>query len=119
MTNPPRFSNVDSFMIALQGAIAPEKFPAGAKFSTVSITVHSHGVSVDYACTKVSDVSFDLFTLSGNRIVTVFAANKPAGRYTLSWNGSNRQGQFLSAGSYLCVFRVGRQTFTKKLSMVW
>jgi len=118
-TNPTRYSDVDTFMIAAQTAVAPKSVPTRALSSAVSFIVCRHGASIGYSCVKPTEISLDIFTLSGDRTATVAATFVPAGRHTLSWNGHDMHGRALSAGSYLFIFRIGRQMVLKKTTMIW
>ncbi|MGB7063170.1 MAG: MXAN_6640 family putative metalloprotease [Candidatus Zixiibacteriota bacterium] len=73
-----------------------------------------------------SRVRIDIFTLSGERIITIAPKNDvklPIGEYVdenlaMPWNGRNEQGEYVSSGVYLYRFRTDRSTEIKKIVVI-
>ncbi|MEA3287281.1 MAG: FlgD immunoglobulin-like domain containing protein, partial [Candidatus Marinimicrobia bacterium] len=61
-------------------------------------------VTVRYELPKVSDVSITIYDMFGRNIWNLNESFKPAGYYSLQWNGDNNEGNQVSSGVYLISF---------------
>jgi len=50
---------------------------------------------------KLASVLVQIYNLTGQKVATVVNGNYESGRYTVSWKGTNDQGQQLASGIYL------------------
>jgi hypothetical protein len=73
-----------------------------------------------------SRVRIDIFTLSGERIKTIAPKNDsrlPIGEYVgqnlaMPWDGRNEEGEYVTSGVYLYIFRTDRATEVKKIAVI-
>ena len=63
-------------------------------------------------------VSLKLYDITGRLVRTLVDDNKPAGTYTVVWDGTDERGRKLSAGVYFCKLKVGGFSDIKKLVLV-
>lgn len=73
-----------------------------------------------------SRVRIDIFTVGGERVKTLVPKNDPEypiGRfrdriYAIPWDGRNEEGEYVSSGIYLYIFRTDRATKVKKIAVI-
>ncbi|MEE3258246.1 MAG: FlgD immunoglobulin-like domain containing protein, partial [Candidatus Latescibacterota bacterium] len=65
-----------------------------------------------------ADVELALYNLAGQRIATLATGERPAGTYTLTWDGRDDSGRALASGLYLYRLRSGQTTETRKLTLL-
>ncbi len=56
--------------------------------------------TISYSLPSESKVEVIVFNALGQEVKTLVSANQPAGRYTVSWDGTNAQGVSVSSGIY-------------------
>ncbi|MDZ7362990.1 MAG: T9SS type A sorting domain-containing protein [candidate division KSB1 bacterium] len=54
-----------------------------------------------YELPQQVEVKLVIFDVLGRRVRTLVNQRQPAGRYTLTWDGRNEQGQVLASGVYI------------------
>ncbi len=69
--------------------------------------------TISYSVAKTGNVELKVYDLTGKEVATLVNEVKPAGQYTVTFNGSD-----LTSGVYLYTLKSGDQTFTKKMSLV-
>lgn len=75
---------------------------------------------IPYQLAQASDVTINIYTISGKLIQTLDIGYKQSGYYTgkekaAYWDGSNRMGENAASGSYFYVIRAGDFTETRKM----
>jgi len=65
-----------------------------------------------------SHVILKIYNITGIEILTLVNQTKPAGKYTVSWGGTNQQGQIVPSGVYVCHLRAGEFSDKKKLMVL-
>jgi hypothetical protein len=60
-------------------------------------------------------VSLELYDIQGRKVNQLLNQAMAAGYHTLTWNGTNTQGQKLAAGTYIAVLQAGKNKSTVKL----
>ncbi|MEA3285807.1 MAG: S8 family serine peptidase [Candidatus Marinimicrobia bacterium] len=60
--------------------------------------------SIQYELPKTTDVTFTIYDILGRNIWTYQESAKPAGYYSLQWNGLNHHGKQAASGVYLISF---------------
>jgi hypothetical protein len=65
-----------------------------------------------------SNVSVNIYDMTGKRIRQLFAGNEGAGEKTLSWDGNLDNGNLANTGIYLVKIETGNHTFVSKVSVV-
>ena len=56
-----------------------------------------------------SDISFSVYSLTGEEIYSFDRSSVPGGNYKITWNGKNRSGISVPSGVYLYEFRAGNE----------
>ncbi|MFL3014685.1 MAG: choice-of-anchor X domain-containing protein [Candidatus Neomarinimicrobiota bacterium] len=56
-----------------------------------------------------SDISFSVYSLTGEEIYSFDRSSVPGGNYKITWNGKNRSGIAVPSGVYLYEFRAGSE----------
>jgi hypothetical protein len=65
-----------------------------------------------------SRVDLSVFDAAGRRVTTIVSGDRPAGAHEVSWDGTDNSGRRVSAGVYFCRLEAGKETMTRKLSLV-
>lgn len=86
--------------VAWRILIAPNPFESGNEFQTVKVTSR---MSADVADFRASLTIYDGV---GNAIVDIPAMEIADKSFIYRWNGANRQGRFVSTGTYIAFVRV-------------
>jgi len=74
--------------------------------------------SIGYDIEHVSRVTLTIFDLLGKKVRTLVNSEQPAGRYHVTWDGTNDQGARLSSGIYLYQLRAGAFIHSRKLMLL-
>ena len=72
--------------------------------------------TIRYDVANTSHVTLEIFNLLGHKIITLVDAQKPAGSYSVSWNGRTEQGFEAQSGTYL--YRIKAGQFEESLKLV-
>ncbi len=76
------------------------------------------GTVIRFALPTASAVELELFNLSGQQVATLVQGQRPAGAYTVRWDGRDEGGRELASGLYLYRLRAGAQVETRKLLLL-
>ena len=63
--------------------------------------------TIKYELPKQAKVKLDIYDLMGKHVRTLVQQDQPAGRYTITCDGRNEQGEAIASGVYLYQLRVG------------
>ena len=63
-----------------------------------------------------SDVKLEVFNILGQKVITLKDGHMPAGRYSVIWNGTSKQGKSVSSGVYF--YRLETDGFTESKKMM-
>ncbi|MBN2709435.1 MAG: PKD domain-containing protein [Calditrichaceae bacterium] len=63
--------------------------------------------NIEYQISNAEFVTLKIFDILGREVVTLVNENKPAGTYTVQWNGRNMQGQQVGSGIYYYQMQTG------------
>ena len=74
--------------------------------------------TLSYDLPQDSDVSFTVFDMLGNEIVTLINSNQQAGFKSVQWNATDSRGRPVSAGVYLYQIKAGEFADTKKMVLL-
>ncbi|MBN1397427.1 MAG: PQQ-binding-like beta-propeller repeat protein [Bacteroidetes bacterium] len=80
--------------------------------TVISYTVPAVGTSF------MKSISLKIYDLLGREIAVLVNEQKPAGTYTIEWNGKNSKGQPVGSGMYYYRLQAGQYTETKKMILV-
>lgn len=76
---------------------------------------------IEYSLPKGRPAELVIYNSLGEKIKSlVHRENLPAGRHTVTWNGTNQQGESVATGIYFLKFRIGANEFlqTRKLVLI-
>ncbi len=73
--------------------------------------------SIDYEVAKRGVVTIAIYNMLGQRIKTLVDEVKPAGRYSIRWNGTNDNGLAVSSGLYF--YQMKAPDYQKTLKMLF
>ncbi|MCB0260491.1 MAG: T9SS type A sorting domain-containing protein [Calditrichaeota bacterium] len=75
--------------------------------------------TIRYAIPQSAKVSLVIYNILGQHIITLIAnkAHLP-GYYTAVWDGRNQHGRVVASGLYICHFRSGDISFTRKMLLI-
>jgi hypothetical protein len=71
---------------------------------------------INYAIPKQSHVKLDVYNILGQRVITLVDTDKPAGFYSVTWNGQNTDGKEVSSGLYF--YRISARDYNEIKKMV-
>ncbi|MEZ5358242.1 MAG: T9SS type A sorting domain-containing protein [Candidatus Zixiibacteriota bacterium] len=71
--------------------------------------------TIEYTLGEASSVTIDIYNLLGEKVTNLVSARKPAGTYTIQWNGADRFGRAVSSGIYFCLLRTDGYTETRRM----
>jgi hypothetical protein len=72
--------------------------------------------SIRYEVPQDGFVTVQIFDMLGQEVTTLFSGNTKAGKYTLNWDGTDRNGKQVSSGSY--IYRMSAGEFVKSMKMI-
>lgn len=71
--------------------------------------------SINFTLLKSSNISIDIFDISGQYVDCVFTGWLEAGTHNIDWNGRNAQNRNLASGVYLYKLSVGNSSVCRKM----
>ncbi len=74
--------------------------------------------TIKYDLPQAVDVTLVIFDMLGRRVRTLVDQHQPAGRYAITWNGRNEQGQVVTSGTFLYQLRAGNFVQTRRMALV-
>jgi len=75
----------------------------------------NNSTTITYQISKSSFVNLTIYNLSGQKVAILVNENNAAGKYRVSWNGNDEQGNNLGSGVYLYVLKVNNFSTIKKM----
>ncbi|MCD4773749.1 MAG: T9SS type A sorting domain-containing protein [Bacteroidales bacterium] len=75
--------------------------------------------TIHFYLNKNNSVSLDIFNSKGNKVRTLIRGNNfSKGNHSLIWNGTDKNGKFLSSGVYYFQLKIGEKVFSRKCVIV-
>ncbi len=74
--------------------------------------------TIQYKLPLEKQVTLAVYDLMGHRVKTLVSEVKPSGTYSVTWNGTNAQGQQVASGVYIYRLEAGSVVKTRKMSLV-
>ena len=74
--------------------------------------------SIDFEVFESSNVSLNVYDLSGRLVKNLLSGNLNSGVYTIEWNGKNNNGISAAAGVYFYSISSKENTIIKKMSLI-
>ena len=97
---------------------SPVMTPSGYDLAQNYPNPFNPATAVDYSLPVRSNVNITVFNLLGQKVKTLIDENKPAGRYTVNWNGRNSGGQPVASGIYFYKIKAGEFALTRKMVLI-
>ena len=63
-------------------------------------------------------VNIEIFNILGRKVVTLLDQKIANGEHTIKWNGRNSQGEKVSAGIYICNFKISGDNKAVKITLM-
>ena len=74
--------------------------------------------TIRFTVAAKSPVELLIFNVQGQRVRTLVAETKPAGKYLVLWDGRNERGKLVATGVYFYRLRVGPYLSVKKMLLI-
>lgn len=74
--------------------------------------------TIKYNIAKTTKVILKIYNLQGQEIECLVDGIQNAGIYSLSWDGTNNQGNFVNSGVYICHLSTGNLVKTHKMLLI-
>jgi len=71
--------------------------------------------TIEYSLEKASQVTVDIYSITGRRVQTLVNAYQTAGTHSVLFNGVDNSGSPLPSGIYFYTLTSGEQSITKKM----
>jgi hypothetical protein len=78
----------------------------------------SNQTSIKYLLKEEGHIELTIYNTTGQKIVTLVRDRKPAGKYSVIWNGKDQSGEEVAKGIYCYQIKVGQVTETRKMILV-
>ena len=59
-----------------------------------------------------------IYDMLGQHVRTLVNQSQPAGRYAITWDGRNEQGEAIASGLYIYQLRAGTFTQARRMALV-
>ena len=76
------------------------------------------GTVIRFQLPQSEEVELAIYNLAGQQVVTLIQGTRPAGIYSINWDGKDEQGARLATGIYLYQLRNGERVETRKLTLL-
>jgi len=73
---------------------------------------------IEFSLAARADVSISIYNILGRRVKTLIDENRPAGTYTVIWDGTDRGGYHVASGIYLYRMQAGEFIQTRKMLLL-
>jgi hypothetical protein len=73
---------------------------------------------IDYYVPKCHHVTILVYNLRGQKIKTLIEEVKPAGQYSVTWDGTDNHGSMVASGVYFYELRINKHSETRKMVLL-
>ena len=95
-----------------------ENQPHGYSLSHNYPNPFNPSTTIDYTLRTGSRVEISIYNILGQKINTIVDESKPAGKYSVCWNGRDGNGRPVASGVYLYQIRAGEYIESKKMLLL-
>ena len=74
--------------------------------------------SIGYYLSADTDVTLDIFDVSGKHIASLVRERQAKGYHTAAWQGTDDVGNTAGSGVYFCLLRAGKEVSSRKIVML-
>ncbi|GEM_PF-1419467 len=96
----------------------PDELPATFDLSQNYPNPFNAETNISYTLPFDAPVSFTIYNLTGKRVVQLVNAYQKAGKYNITWNGTNSRGISVSSGIYFYKLKAGEKTALRKMVLL-
>lgn len=97
-------------------AVTTKQAPQGFRLSQNYPNPFNPTTQFDYEIRDAAQVKITVFNLLGKEVATLVNGHKPAGIYTVSWDGSDAAGRQAASGIYFYRIQAGDRTDIRKMT---
>ena len=97
-----------------EGEIVPGAFALAQNYPNP----FNPSTEISFTLNEAADVNLSIFNMLGQKVRTLTTGSKPAGVYSLEWDGRDEMGQSVSTGIYLYTLTNGSTSITKKMALM-
>ena len=102
----------------METTLAGLSVPSSFKLHPGSPNPFNSRVRITFDLPESRDVEAVIYNLMGQPVRTLFMGMKEAGSYTLTWDGTDKNGNDVVSGVYLLIVQAGRNRFRQKLVLM-
>ena len=73
---------------------------------------------VPFSIERYSNIELEISDILGRRVSTVFSGNLPAGYHEIVWDGRDDSGREAPSGVYNCRLRVGKDSYSQRITLI-
>ncbi|GEM_PF-1160477 len=74
--------------------------------------------NIGFTLPNRSVITLDIYNISGQKVITAYSGELPAGHHTVVWNGADRFGRIVPTGIYLYRLKAGESVASKKMLLL-
>ena len=100
--------------IAEAEGVVPEEFALAQNFPNP----FNASTTIAFQLGLPSRVELSVYSISGQRVRTLFSGSLPAGHHRLQWDGRNERGESVASGAYLYQLSAGDFVATRQLMLL-
>ena len=97
-------------------SVTIESLPANYSLAQCYPNPFNPETAINFSLEKAGKVSLKIYNLQGQLVRTLVDEEKPAGSYSVMWNGTTYQGLKVSSGTYIYTLKVNGFENTKKMT---
>ncbi|MEC7850231.1 uncharacterized protein METZ01_LOCUS7765 [marine metagenome] len=97
-----------------EGEIVPGAFALAQNYPNP----FNPSTEISFTLNEAADINLSIFNMLGQKVRTLTTGSKPAGVYSLEWDGRDEMGQSVSTGIYLYTLTNGSTSITKKMALM-
>lgn len=98
--------------------VAGDVVPVSYKLSQNYPNPFNAGTVIDFTLRNSGHVKLEVFNILGQSVITLVDGEKPAGIYSVEWDGQNARGQSVPSGMYFYRLNTDRFTDVKKMTLL-
>jgi len=80
--------------------------------------LHDMDTKIDFAVPNTAETSIRVYSITGKLVRTLLASQLSAGVYSISWDGRDARGHFVTSGIYIYHVQVGINRMSHKMTIV-
>ncbi len=107
-----------SATITPPSAVGTPSLRPGAHIDGVYPNPFNPATNIKFAVGSAGQARVEIFSIKGELVKTLLNENRPAGAFTLRWNGTDDRGQLVPSGTYFCRLSTGEGVASQPLLLL-